>query len=72
MCYPEFPNLGRFFQIGGKKPGSSFMNVSRSTLQKLPAVNYYHKALHVGCCSSPRSGSTLKDQNKNAQRSVIS
>ena len=45
MCYPEFPNLGRFFQIGGGKPGSSFMNVSRSTLQKLPAVNYYHKAM---------------------------
>ena len=21
----------------------------------LPAVNYYHKALHLGCCSSPRS-----------------
>ena len=24
-------------------------------LQRLPAVNYYHKALHLGCCSSPRS-----------------
>ena len=23
----------------------------------LPAVNYYHKALHLGCCSSPRSAS---------------
>ena len=22
------------------------------------AVNYYHKALHLGCCSSPRSAST--------------
>ena len=21
------------------------------------AVNYYHKALHLGCCSSPRSAS---------------
>ena len=21
----------------------------------LSAVNYYHKALHLGCCSSPRS-----------------
>ena len=24
---------------------------------QLPAVNYYHKALHLGCCSSPRSAS---------------
>ena len=23
----------------------------------LPAANYYHKALHLGCCSSPRSAS---------------
>ena len=23
----------------------------------LPAVNYYHKALHLRCCSSPRSAS---------------
>ena len=23
----------------------------------LPAVNYYHKALHLGCRSSPRSAS---------------
>ena len=22
-----------------------------------PAINYYHKALHLGCCSSPRSAS---------------
>ena len=22
---------------------------------KLEAVNYYHKALHLECCSSPRS-----------------
>ena len=22
---------------------------------QLPAVNYYHKALHLGCCGSPRS-----------------
>ena len=23
-------------------------------------VNYYHKALHLGCCSSPRSASNFK------------
>ena len=22
---------------------------------KIPAVNYYHKAVRLGCCSSPRS-----------------
>ena len=25
--------------------------------KRLPAVNYYHKALHLGCYSSPRSAS---------------
>ena len=30
------------------------------TFLLLPAVNYYHKALHHGCCSSPRSASGLK------------
>ena len=25
----------------------------------LEAVNYYHKALHLGCCSSPRSASAF-------------
>ena len=25
----------------------------------LPAVNYYHKVLHLGCCSSPRSASGI-------------
>ena len=23
-------------------------------------VNYYHKALHLGCCSSPRSASDIR------------
>ena len=27
------------------------------------AVNYYYKALHLGCCSSPRSASAW-EQNK--------
>ena len=26
----------------------------------LLTVNYYHKALHLGCCSSPRSASTTE------------
>ena len=28
---------------------------------RLPAVNYYHKALHLGCGSSPRSASEIVD-----------
>ena len=27
--------------------------------EAIPAVNYYHKALHLGCCSSPRSASAI-------------
>ena len=30
----------------------------------LPAVNYYHKALHLGCCSSPRSASDITWSNE--------
>ena len=29
----------------------------RNEKRKLPAVNYYHKVLHLGCCNSPRSAS---------------
>ena len=29
----------------------------------LPAVNYYHKVLHLGCCSSPRSTSESGRKN---------
>ena len=29
----------------------------RKMLFELEAVNYYHKALHLECCSSPRSAS---------------
>ena len=35
-----------------------FSEVDLRLLQhRLPAVNYYHRALHLGCCSSPRSAS---------------
>ena len=30
---------------------------SRLLQEKPEAVNYYNKALHLGCCSSPRSAS---------------
>ena len=29
----------------------------------LEAANYYHKALHPGCCSSPRSASNHKGKS---------
>ena len=29
---------------------------------RLEAINYYHKALHLGCCSSPRSASDVPSQ----------
>ena len=29
---------------------------------QLAAVNYYYKALHLGCCSSPRSASVNKSE----------
>ena len=32
--------------------------------QGLPVVNYYDKALHSGCCSSPRPDSEIKGECK--------
>ena len=32
----------------------------------LPAVNCYHKELHLGCCSSPRSASEYCNANQRA------
>ena len=38
-----------------------FLSTCKSTQAlckgRLPAVNYYHKELHLGCCSSPRFAS---------------
>ena len=37
---------------------------SRTTAtSRLEAVNYYHKELHLGCCSNPRSASVLNQTN---------
>ena len=33
------------------------ISVEQCSGKRLPAVNYYHKALHLGCCSSSRSAS---------------
>ena len=29
-------------------------------VKRLEAVNYYHKVLHLGCCSNPRSASAYR------------
>ena len=34
----------------------------------LEAVNYYHKVLHLGCCSSPRSVSDYLEANLKYER----
>ena len=34
-------------------------DLRRFNSNRLEAVNYYHKALHLGCCSSPRSASVI-------------
>ena len=34
---------------------------------RLPAVNYYHKALHLRCCRSPRSASGISECQKQMQ-----
>ena len=39
-----------------------------SVLCFLEAVNYYHKTLHLGCCSSPRSASGYSKTSKLAHR----
>ena len=39
----------------------------------VPAINYYHKALHLGCCSSPRSASeSITYSGKTCQSSLPS
>ena len=37
-----------------------------SATSKLESVNYYHKALHLGCCRNPRSASEF------GQREILS
>ena len=45
------------FRDGSKTVATSKME--RFVIIRLKAVNYYHKALHIGCCSSPRSTSDI-------------
>ena len=40
------------------KPGGGSRAAAISKMERLEVVNYYHKALNLGCCSSLRSAST--------------
>ena len=42
---------------GGSRTAATSKIEQFVIIVQLPAVNYYHKALHLGCCSSPRSTS---------------
>ena len=42
---------------GSRAAATSKMESFMIIVKRLPPVNYYHKALHLGCCSSPRSTS---------------
>ena len=61
--YPflAFLNLTCQLEDTGKVfPGCTVRGRSRAgprSSASLPAVNYYDKALHLGCCTSPRSAS---------------
>ena len=42
----------------GRSSGAATSKMDYSDYsQRVEAVNYYHKVLHRGCCSSPRSAS---------------
>ena len=42
---------------GSRTAATSKMERFVNNSYRVPAVNYYHKALHLGCCNSPRSAS---------------
>ena len=54
------PNNPVFFSIirgGSRTASTSKMEHSVIIVNGCKAVNCYHKELHLGCCSSPRSAS---------------
>ena len=61
-CFLGYITLHSFRVRGGSR--------AAATSKPLEAVNYYHKVLHLGCCSSPRSTSesSVKIKNKKIQK----
>ena len=43
--------------------GAKTEDLHHYIISSLEAVNYYHKALHLGCCGSPRSASDIGSNN---------
>ena len=53
MSYDDLQK--RIFDCRNIQDGALCDNKVNKIIKRLPAVNFYHKALHLGCCSSPRS-----------------
>ena len=50
----------------------TLINVRTKYKQRLKAVNYYHKALHLGCCSSPRPASDYGTVKHKHHKEIVS
>ena len=48
------------FRGGSRTAATSKVELFVIIVKRLEAVNYYHKELHLGCCSSPRSASAVR------------
>ena len=67
MCekvYKSCSNLQPHYKGGSRAAATSEMERFVKLELELEAVNYYHKALNLGCCSSPRSASAFIFGNK--------
>ena len=53
MCFENLKRITMHPRGGSRTAATSKME----RFMIMEAVNYYHKALHLGCCSSPRSAS---------------
>ena len=53
----DIVNLLEVTQVNAIIGSESKISEEKGSSPLLSAVNYYHKELHLGCCSSPRSAS---------------
>ena len=51
--------LSQNISVKGKSRTAATSKMELFVIIVLPAVNYYHKVLHLGYCSSPRSTSEI-------------
>ena len=66
ICETVATNHETIMSRGGSRAAAT----SKMECFRLEAVNYYHKALHLGCCSSPRSASDEWVNNSRPQYSL--